>query len=68
MIKVSCEVKTLRDNGDHRPVGEDCIIEVQSHWNNDRLVHLVLDDGRKMTVSARDLTVAIDNATRTAGR
>jgi hypothetical protein len=42
-------------------------IQVHSHWNNRKLVVLEFQDGQKRTVSARELTVAIENATNTGG-
>ena len=39
-------------------------IIVKSHWNRDALVVLEVDD-EKYTVSARELTAAIENATNT---
>jgi len=61
MINVRCELKTKEaDTG----VFEGASVLVLSHWNRSELVVLELD-GHRFVLSARELTQAIENATRT---
>lgn len=41
----------------HRPV-----LSVQSHWNDNKLIEVTVD-GKRVTVVAKDLKRAVDNAT-----
>jgi hypothetical protein len=58
MVKVTCRI----DNYDEPAKAS---ILVNSHWNNDKLVVLEIED-IKITVKARDLETAIKNCTNTA--
>jgi len=64
MIKVSNKVPIYEVNGKEVNYIDESKLVVESHWNeNDKVV---LKFGRRnITVVARDLTSAIDNATNT---
>lgn len=65
MIKVSNEITIYEINGEKTTIVPMPMMSVLSHWNQDSLVVLDVAD-RKVTVSARDLRAAIDNATNVA--
>ena len=63
MIKVDSELKIHEIDGkDEPPVG--CKkLHIHSHWNRNELVLIEFPGLAPVTVSARDLRAAIDNAT-----
>lgn len=63
MIKVDSELKIYEIGGkDESPVG--CKkLHIQSHWNRNELVCIEFPGFLPVTVSAKDLRAAIDNAT-----
>ena len=63
MIKVINEVKIYEINNKEVDTLKNTLI-VESHWNRDDYVVLKFDD-KEITVSARDLKYALDNATNT---
>lgn len=65
MIKVSDEVPVYEINDTEATGLERPTISVQSHWNRDAFVVLVVD-GKRYTVTARDLQAATNNATNSA--
>lgn len=67
MIKVRNEVTIYEKEGKDATGCPLPTIEVVSHWNRDSLVVLIID-GARVTVSARDLQAAIVNATNVGGR
>ncbi len=62
MIKVRNEVTVYETNGRETSGCPLPAIAVESHWNRDSMVVLMVG-GQKVTVSARDLQAAIANAT-----
>lgn len=50
--------------GGERVEGPQAPLEVSSHWNDDAWVSLTFG-GKKITVNAKDLLAAVDNATNT---
>lgn len=64
MIKVSNEITIYEVDGKEQSVPMPAMA-VLSHWNRPALVVLHVD-GKKLTVSARDLQAAITNATNVA--
>ena len=61
MIKVINEVSIHEIDGKETSVPTP-VLTVLSHWNHDSLV-VLHTDGKKITVSARELQAAITNAT-----
>ncbi len=62
-IKVTNEVNIHEKNGVGVKVGEsDRVLIVKSDWNHDTLVHLEYKD-MNISLSAKELKTAIDNAT-----
>lgn len=61
-MTVTNEIKIYETNGKETPIGENPILEVRSHWNNDNLVVIEID-GKTVTVVASQLEKAIHNAT-----
>jgi len=47
------------------PVGSKPCVEINNHWNNDKIVVIVIE-GKSLELSAKELKAAIDNATNTA--
>lgn len=64
MIKVSNEVTIYEIDGTETKGIPMPTMNVHSHWNRDSLVVLEVA-GQRVTVSAADLRMAIENATRT---
>lgn len=64
MIKVKNEVKIHERNDEDIALLENRCIGVESHWNNEEKVVLVVD-GERYAVAAKDLLCAIENATNT---
>lgn len=65
MITVSNEVKIYEIDGKDVPiVGGDKKLLITSHWNERKKVNIQIN-GKKITVIADDLRIAIDNATNT---
>lgn len=62
MIEVTNRVKIYEVNGQEENVAKDDHLIVSSHWNEPSKVELVIA-GDKITVVAKDLRAAIDNAT-----
>lgn len=58
MVKVTNEVSTYDEPA-------KTSLKVHSHWNDRKLIVIEFQDGQKRTVSARELSVAIENATNT---
>lgn len=67
MIKVRNEITVYEIDGKEQSGLAMPVLAVSSHWNRDSLVVLE-SDGIRLTVSARDLLVAIANATNLKGR
>lgn len=65
MIKVTSEVRIYERDGKDYESGAPALAIV-SHWSDRSRVTIVLPDGTKLTVIARDLEAAIKNATNTA--
>lgn len=63
MIKVMSEVTIYQQNGKDTIV-ERPVVQVKSHWNKPDFVDIKINDV-EVTVLARDLKSAIDNATNT---
>jgi len=61
MIKVSQSVEVYERYDKEVPVGTNCSIRVESHWNINRRVILVIS-GERLTVIGSDLITAIQNA------
>ena len=61
MIKVLNTIRLLEIEGKTVPVGGPNIL-IESHWNDNHLVTLVID-AKRYTCVADDLSVAIGNAT-----
>jgi len=64
MIKVKQTVEIYEENGGEIPLGISKHMTVESHWNRDERVILVIGR-RRITVIAADLQAALDNATNT---
>ena len=66
MIKVTNEISIYEVEGKalETTIG-DPKLKINSHWNNPDRVEMEFD-GKKITILARELKVAIDNATNTA--
>ena len=65
-IKVINTLRIYETDGKETPVNRNDEMKVESHWNmRDRIVLII--DGKKYTVIARDIQAAIANATNTAG-
>jgi len=62
MIKVSQTIRIYEENDKEVPIKIDKYMGVESHWNRDERVILVID-GERITVIAADLEAAISNAT-----
>jgi hypothetical protein len=65
-IKVTNVINVYEINGTEIPIGKTETLKVTSHWNDHDLITLDLitleKDNIKLTVSARQLKMAIDNA------
>lgn len=64
-IKVKSEVTVYEVNGTDTKGCPLPTIGVDSHWNRSQFVVLVVN-GERVTVSAKDIAAAIANATNTA--
>ena len=64
MIKVRNEVAVIETNGKETQGLERPLLIVASHWNWDDRVELTVG-GDRITVLARDLIAAVNNATNT---
>lgn len=62
MIKVKQEVQIYEEDDKDVALGERKYIEVESHWNYNERVILVVE-GKRITVLEDDLRAAITNAT-----
>jgi len=62
MIKVSQQVEIYEENDKEVPIGTNKYMGVESHWNHNERVILVIE-GKRITVIADDLEAAITNAT-----
>lgn len=65
MIEVESKVRCYEIDGKDTPMIDTPRIIVRGHWNIDTFVVLEID-GKRYTVSAKDLHAAINNATNTA--
>jgi len=65
MIKVENEIKIYEVDGKDSIAIDGPVLRVQSHWNERDKVVLIID-GKKLTVVARDLDAAIANAANSA--
>jgi hypothetical protein len=64
MIKSVNKVDVYEVDGNIVSVGASVSISVESHWNDDKRVNIII--GKKSyTVLAKDLRAAIENATNT---
>jgi hypothetical protein len=63
MIEVTNEIKVYENKG--KPE-EKLKIYIGSHWNDDKMVNIILPGFNALTVLAKDLKAAIDNATNSA--
>jgi hypothetical protein len=61
MIRVNNKVKVYEQDNVQLPVNENVELVVESHWNRDDCVVLIVD-GKKYTVIGKDLHAAIINA------
>jgi hypothetical protein len=61
MITVKQIVEVYEENGETVPIGLTKTIGVDSHWNHNEWVVLVIDR-RRLTVKGSDLEAAITNA------
>ena len=67
MIKVQCQVMAWEINGRERKSGEsEDYLVVRSHHIRDEWVILEMLEGSRITVSAKDVIAAIQNACNTA--
>jgi len=65
MITVTQSVEIYEENGEEVSIVKDTpYMGVESHWNHQERVILVLGE-RRITVDALDLRTAINNATNT---
>jgi len=64
MIKVKQTVEIYEENGEEIPLGISKHMTVESHWNRDEWVILVIGR-RRITVLVADLQAALVNATNT---
>ena len=64
MIKVKQTVEIYEENDAEVPIGTNKSIEVESHWNWNERVILVIGR-RRITVIGEDLITAIQNAMNT---
>ena len=62
MIRVLCEVPVIEIDNRKVSIIDNNSINVESHWNLDQCVVLVVG-GKRYTVKAAELRVAIENAT-----
>lgn len=65
MIKVQNTVTIYEADGQECKGLDAPALEVESHWNDEQRVVLVLPSGKRYTVAAADLRVAVHNATNT---
>jgi len=61
MIEVKQKVEIYEENGESIPIGVTKNINVESHWNHDEWIILVVGK-RRITVKGQDLITAIHNA------
>lgn len=67
MLEVTNKIKLHEENTEGEAGIGQKVIYVDSHWNNDNLVVIGFpEDGITVTVSAKDLKAAIQNATNSA--
>ncbi len=64
MIEIKQEIQVYEIDGEDVGGVDGKTIGINGHWNNPRLVVIVVD-GKEYTVSGRDMQVAMDNAMRT---
>lgn len=66
-IKVACEVPVYEVEGDDdSDVTDKVVVTVKSHWNmSDRVVLVISNEGKEVTVIGKHLVEAIENAMRT---
>lgn len=62
MIKVSSEVIIYEIDGKEVKIGTNKVLLIESHWNKPDFVNITLPGFDPITISARDLKVAIENA------
>lgn len=65
MINSINEVKIYEEKDKEVSIGVSSFIKIKSHWNRQEFVVLEIGKGVMVTVLARDLKNAIDNATNT---
>ena len=64
MIEVNQKIQVYEEDGFDISIGEDKTIGIESHWDDDSLVTIVIGS-KSYTVNASDLERAIENATNT---
>jgi hypothetical protein len=62
MIKVKSDVRVIEVNNETLSVGDDVYVYIESHWNSNKLINLVVD-GKTYTIKSNDIIAAITNAT-----
>ncbi len=66
MIEVTSVIKVYELNGKETAPGATANLTVMSHWNRREFVVLVLPDGSKLSITAKDMKAALENATNSA--
>jgi len=65
MIKIEQKVSIYEVDGGDVPLGEILELGVVSHWGNNNLVTIATPKGKRFTVRAADLILAVRNAQNT---
>jgi hypothetical protein len=61
-MKTEVELTVTKIDDNIAPVGSPKL-KVTSHWNNPALINIQFDGSKIISVSAKELTMAIENAT-----